>query len=99
MGMLRRSEVEAQENPLANFVAYGIHELHRHLTLTGHAFGARGVYASAVQLAGCPEDHRRALAQAASVAAREQRAVARRFDLDLRAWLGRRCMLVELTAD
>jgi TRAP-type C4-dicarboxylate transport system substrate-binding protein len=98
--MLRRGAVDAQENPLANFVTYGVHELHRHLTLTAHAFGARGLYASAVQLAGWPEDHRRALARAASTAALEQRVLARRSDQDLQAWLAEAgCMVVELTAD
>ena len=98
--MLRAGAVDAQENPLANFVTYGIHRLHPHLTLTAHAFGARGLYASALVLAGWPEEHRRALAQAATQAAREQRTAARRSDLDLKAWLeGAGCLVVELTDD
>ena len=98
--MLRAGAVDAQENPLANFVTYGIHRLHRHLTLTAHAFGARGLYASALQLAGWPDDHRRALGQAASRAAREQRAAADKADADLEAWLeAEGCMVVRLTAE
>ena len=97
--MLRAGAVDAQENPLANFVTYGIHRLHRHLTLTAHAFGARGLYASSLQLAGWPAAHREALARAAAQAAEEQRTAARRSDLDLEAWLGDRCMVVALTAD
>jgi TRAP-type C4-dicarboxylate transport system substrate-binding protein len=97
--MLRAGAVDAQENPLANFVTYGVHRLHRHLTLTGHAFGARGLYASAVQLAGWPEDRRRALARAAWLAAQEQRVAAGRAEADLRVWLaGEGCDVVELTA-
>jgi TRAP-type C4-dicarboxylate transport system substrate-binding protein len=97
--MLRSGAVDAQENPLANFAAYGVHRLHRHLTLTAHAYGARGLYASARQLAGWPEDHRRALAQAASQAAREQRTAAEKADLDLEAWLeGEGCSVVRLTS-
>jgi TRAP-type C4-dicarboxylate transport system substrate-binding protein len=98
--MLRSGAVDAQENPLANFVTYGIHQLHRHLTLTAHAFGARGLYASAVQLAGWPEDHRRALTQAAALAVREQRTDALRSEHGLQVWLGGTgCAMVELTAD
>src|SRR5205085_11386944 len=85
--MLRAGAVDAQENPLANFVTYGIQDLHRHLTLSGHAYGARGLYASAAQLTGWPADYRGALTEAASIAAREQRTAARQADLDLRAWL------------
>ena len=51
IAMLVSGELDAQENPLANFVAYGIERLHPHLSLTAHVYGARGVYASARQLA------------------------------------------------
>lgn len=97
---LRRGELDAQENPLANFMSYGIDRLHPHLTLTGHAYGARGLYASARQLAGWPEDHRRALAEAAAVAAREQRVTAQRIDLELKTRLIERGgLVVEPTAE
>ena len=54
IAMLVSGELDAQENPLANFVAYGIQALHPHLSLTAHVYGARGVYASARQLATWP---------------------------------------------
>jgi TRAP-type C4-dicarboxylate transport system substrate-binding protein len=37
-------EVDAQENPLANTVAYGVDLVHRHVTMTGHLYGARGLF-------------------------------------------------------
>lgn len=97
---LRRGELDAQENPLANFMSYGIDRLHPHLTLTAHAYGARGLYASARQLADWPPDHRRALAEAAAVAAGEQRVTAQRIDLDLKTRLVEQgSLVVEPTAE
>lgn len=50
INMLHAGELDAQENPLGNFVAYGIDRLHAYITMTGHVYGARGLYASRVQL-------------------------------------------------
>ena len=43
--MISRLDVDAQENPLANTVAYGVDRVHRHITMTGHLYGARGLFA------------------------------------------------------
>jgi TRAP-type C4-dicarboxylate transport system substrate-binding protein len=43
--MISRLEVDAQENPLANTVAYGVDKLHPFVTMTGHLYGARGLFA------------------------------------------------------
>ena len=42
--MISRLEVDAQENPLANTVAYGVDRVHRHITMTAHLYGARGLF-------------------------------------------------------
>jgi len=42
--MIKRGDVDAQENPLANTVAYGVE--HRHITLSAHLYGARGLFAN-----------------------------------------------------
>jgi TRAP-type transport system periplasmic protein len=83
--IISRGAVDAQENPLANFVGYGVDRLHPYVTLTGHAYGARGVYASEVQLRTWPAEALSALEQAVSVAAREQRVNAARVEEELRA--------------
>ena len=41
---LKSGEIDAQENPFANTVAYGVHKLHRYHTLTGHIYLSRGLY-------------------------------------------------------
>lgn len=71
--MLRSGELDAQENPFANFVSYGVDTLHPHVTLTGHVYGARGVYASAAQLEGWTDAAREVLAAAVRVAVDQQR--------------------------
>jgi TRAP-type transport system periplasmic protein len=55
IAMLSDGRLDAQENPFGNFVAYGLDQHHPYVTLTGHVYGARGVYASRRQL-----DHWRA---------------------------------------
>lgn len=39
-------QVDGQENPLANTVAYGVDRVHPHVTMTGHLYGARGLWAN-----------------------------------------------------
>ncbi|HYJ70058.1 MAG TPA: TRAP transporter substrate-binding protein [Nocardioidaceae bacterium] len=90
IAMLRDGELDAQENPFANFVAYGIHELHPYVTLTGHVYGARGVYASARQLAEWPDADRDVLQASVRAAVVEQRATAARVEVELREWLAAR---------
>jgi TRAP-type C4-dicarboxylate transport system substrate-binding protein len=85
--MIERGEVDAQENPLANFVAYGVERVHPYLTLTSHAYGARGVYASALALSDWPDGARRALDHAVSIAIRGQRHAAEAKERELRASL------------
>ncbi|MGI9595140.1 MAG: TRAP transporter substrate-binding protein [Acidimicrobiales bacterium] len=48
IAMIQRGEVDAQENPLANTVAYGVD--HHHVTLSAHLYGARGLFANAEAL-------------------------------------------------
>ena len=85
--MIKGGEVDAQENPFANFVAYGVELVHPYLTLTGHAYGARAVIASRAQLDRWPERARSALRRAASVAIEEQRRAAIESEAKIRASL------------
>jgi TRAP-type transport system periplasmic protein len=83
IAMLRSGELDAQENPFANFVAYGIDELHPYVTRTGHVYGARGVYASARQLREWPDADVEVLQAAVTVAIAEQRTSAARIETEL----------------
>ena len=99
IAMLRSGELDAQENPLANFVAYGIHELHPYVTLTGHVYGARGVYASAVQLREWTDVEQEVLHAAVGAAIDEQRAAAARVEAELQDWLASRGTKIHALTD
>lgn len=81
--LVRRGAVDAQENPLANFVEYGIVELHPHLTLTGHAYGARGFYAGAAELEGWTDGAVHVFERAVRTAIDEQRRAAEAKEREL----------------
>jgi TRAP-type C4-dicarboxylate transport system substrate-binding protein len=84
IAMLMSGELDAQENPFANFVAYGIDKVHPHVTLTGHVYGARGVYASAQQLREWPDHAQDVLDGAVAAAVQQQRVAAARREAELR---------------
>ena len=95
--MIKRGDVDAQENPLANTVAYGVD--HQHITLTAHLYGARGLFANAAEMDNLGEvaDVVRASARAAI---EYQRDAAGAYELELRKRLeaeGR--TIIELTND
>jgi TRAP-type C4-dicarboxylate transport system substrate-binding protein len=70
--------VDAQENPFANTVAYGVHKVHRHHTVTGHCYLSRGLYCNRAAFESWPEALQRAIQQAArdAIAAQRELAVA-----------------------
>jgi len=82
--MIENGEVDAQENPLANTVAYGVERHHPHVTMTGHLYGARGVFANAAILAAMPSDVGAALRDAVASAIASQRSAAADRELQLR---------------
>lgn len=53
--------LDAQENPLANTVTYGVHKYHRHHTLTNHFYISRPIFAHRESVDAWPEDIRRAM--------------------------------------
>jgi TRAP-type C4-dicarboxylate transport system substrate-binding protein len=100
IAMLMSGELDAQENPFANFVAYGVHEIHPHVTMTGHAYGARGVYASTAQLQGWTPRARDVLQAAVAAAVAQQRADAAATEAELRDRLtGQGTRILELSDD
>jgi len=80
-------EVDAQENPLANMVAYGVDQVHRYATMTGHLYGARGLYANPDQVAAWPAHIVAEVREAVGDAITFQRAAAADKELELRTRL------------
>lgn len=71
-------EVDAQENPLANTVAYGVHRIHGHVTLTGHLYGARGLFVHAATFRRLPSELKQVVREGAREAIARQRRLAER---------------------
>lgn len=97
IAMIKAGEVDAQENPLANTVAYGVD--HRHITMSGHLYGARGLFANPDELLDLGETAD-LVRDAARVAIEYQREAAAAYELELREMLeaeGR--TFIDLTTD
>lgn len=68
--------IDAQENPLANTVTYGVHKFHRHHTLSNHFYISRGVFANRAAFEAMPEAIQNTLLRAVEDATARQRALA-----------------------
>ena len=69
-------EIDAQENPLANSVDYGVHKYHRFHTLTGHSYLSRGIYCNRAAFESWPAALQTAIMQATRAAVIMQRELA-----------------------
>jgi TRAP-type transport system periplasmic protein len=61
--MLKSGALDAQENPLANTIDYGVHKLHRYYTLSGHFYLSRGIFCNRAAYGSWPGALRTALHQ------------------------------------
>jgi tripartite ATP-independent transporter DctP family solute receptor len=73
---IKSGEIDAQENPLANTVDYGVHQVHRYHTLTGHSYLSRGIYCNREAFDSWPPTLQTAMMQAVREAVLAQRALA-----------------------
>jgi TRAP-type transport system periplasmic protein len=73
---IKASEIDAQENPLANTVDYGVHKLHRYHTLTGHSYLSRGIYCNRAAFESWPPALQATMMQAVREAVLAQRDLA-----------------------
>jgi C4-dicarboxylate-binding protein DctP len=91
---------DAHDNPLTSIHAFGVHRHHRHITLTGHFFGASLLLGNAAHYRGWPGDVRAAVDEAAVEATRIQRGLAASEDRDVLGRLDpRENEVVRLTAE
>ncbi len=68
--------VDAQENPLANTVDYGAHQVHRYHTLTNHCYLSRGIYMNRAEFERWPKGLQEGIQRAAREAILAQRNLA-----------------------
>ena len=98
INLISNLEVDAQENPLANTVAYGVDQVHNHFTMTGHLYGARGLFCHRPTLEGFDPDLRTIVTEAAARAVEKQRGSAAVLEESLRARLeAEGALFVDLT--
>jgi len=82
--LIESRSVDAQENPLANTVAYGVDRIHPYVTMTGHLYGARGLFANRATYEGLSTDLRDLIDDAAALAVALQRKTADESETKLR---------------
>ena len=89
---------DAQDNPLTNIYNFGVHQYHRHITLSGHFFGASAMICNATHYAAWPAEVRAAVDEAAVIATAHQHQLAAEEDAVIRAKLDPRDNeIIELT--
>ena len=84
IAMIQSGAVNAQENPLANIKTYGVHEHQRHITMSAHFYGARGLYMNKDAYDALPSDLQGAVLNAARQAIDFQRTAAAQAEADIR---------------
>ena len=90
--------LDAQENPLANTVTYGVHKHHPYHTLSGHFYLSRGVYGHRESVDAWPEAFRGAVAEAVQAATAHQRELAvAEEDISQQALVDEGCEIIALT--
>ena len=98
--MIKDLVVDAQENPLANTIAYGVDEVHGHVTMSGHLYGARGLWANRETMDSLPGDLRDVVMHAGTSAIDVQRGEAAARELEHRSRMeGQGIEFVDLDAD
>lgn len=73
---VKDGSLDAQENPLANTVTYGVHKYHPFHTLSNHFYISRPIFAHRESVDGWPEDLRAAMYELAKEAVAFQRSQA-----------------------
>lgn len=76
IAMIKAGTLDAQENPLANTVTYGVHKFHKFHTLTYHFYISRPVFLNRVSFDAWPDDLKRAMQAAVTEAVTFQRKLA-----------------------
>jgi TRAP-type C4-dicarboxylate transport system substrate-binding protein len=76
IAMIKAGTLDAQENPLANTVAYGVHKFHKFHTLTSHFYISRPIFLHRPSFDAWPDELQRAMRDAVNKAVALQRKLA-----------------------
>ena len=98
IAMIKAGTLDAQENPLANTVTYGVHKFHKFHTLTYHFYISRPIFLHRATFEAWPDDLKRAMQNAVTDAVTFQRKLAvEENETSRKAIEDAGCEIVELT--
>jgi len=96
---IKAGTIDAQENPFANTVTYGVHKFHRFHTVTNHFYISRPIFLNRTQFGSWPRDLQAAMRNAVARAVAHQRDLAVEEDREARAAIEAvGCEITALTA-
>jgi TRAP-type transport system periplasmic protein len=99
IAMIKAGTLDAQENPLANTVTYGVHNFHKFHTLTYHFYISRPIFLHRASFESWPADLQRAMQEAVTAAVAFQRELAvEEHESSRKAIEAAGCQIVELNA-
>jgi TRAP-type transport system periplasmic protein len=99
IAMIKAGSLDAQENPLANTVTYGVHKFHKFHTLTSHFYISRPIFFHRPSFDAWPHDLKRAMQNAVTEAVAFQRKLAvEENEQSRKAIEDAGCEIVELNA-
>ena len=97
---IKAGTLDAQENPFANTVTYGVHKFHHFHTVTNHFYISRPIFLHRPSFEAWPADLQSAMREAVAGAVAFQRELAIAEDRDARAAIeAAGCEIAALTAD
>jgi tripartite ATP-independent transporter DctP family solute receptor len=97
---IKAGTIDAQENPFANTVTYGVHKFHRFHTVTNHFYISRPIFLNRTQFEAWPKDLQEAMRAAVAKAVAFQRNLAIEEDREARAAIeAAGCEIGTLTSD
>ncbi len=97
---IKAGTLDAQENPFANTVTYGVHQFHHFHTVTNHFYISRPIFLHRPSFEAWPADLQSAMREAVTRAVALQRGLAIAEDREARAAIAAAgCEITELTAD
>jgi TRAP-type C4-dicarboxylate transport system substrate-binding protein len=97
---IKAGTIDAQENPFANTVTYGVHKFHRYHSVTNHFYISRPIFLHRDTFDAWPKDLQGAMREAVAASVTYQRGLAIEEDKSARqAIVDQGCEIAELTAE
>jgi TRAP-type C4-dicarboxylate transport system substrate-binding protein len=96
---IKAGTIDAQENPFANTVTYGVHKFHHYHSVTNHFYISRPIFLNRTAFEVWPKDLQEAMREAVAASVAYQRELAIEEDKSAhQAIVDQRCEIAELNA-